>query len=199
VVHWRTALVMGSCGLVTSVGGVTLATHIPGEALKIALGIITMLAGLRMLFSQPEAGGDSPPREKLWPLVAWALPIGLVTGLLGIGGGVLLVPILVMVFKFRMHHAIATSLGIMLFTSAGAAASYILHGLGASGLPADAIGYVHLPTWLILVVTSVSMAQAGAITAHRLPARQLKYVFLAIVWYTGLKMLGLFDWLGWPI
>jgi uncharacterized membrane protein YfcA len=39
----------------------------------------------------------------------------------------------------------------------------------------------------------------GAVTAHRLPARQLRYMFIAVVFYMGLRMIGIFDWLGWPI
>jgi len=43
------------------------------------------------------------------------------------------------------------------------------------------------------------MAQVGAITAHKLPARQLGYIFIAVLFYMGLKMLGVFDWLGLPL
>jgi hypothetical protein len=43
------------------------------------------------------------------------------------------------------------------------------------------------------------MAQVGAMTAHRLPARQLRWIFIAVMLYMGLKMIGIFDWLGLPI
>jgi len=36
------------------------------------------------------------------------------------------------------------------------------------------------------------MAQVGAITAHRLPARQLRYVFIGVMFYLGFRMLGAF-------
>ena len=45
----------------------------------------------------------------------------------------------------------------------------------------------------------MTVAQVGAITAHKLPAKQLRYVFIAIMFFMGLKMLGVFNWLGWPI
>ena len=116
-----------------------------------------------------------------------------------IGGGVLMVPIMVLVFKFKMHTAVATSLAFVMITNIGGVIGYIVNGLGVPDLPAYSIGYVNLQSWLFLTVTTVVMAQVGAMTAHRLPARQLKWIFIVIMFYMGLRILGLFDWLGWPI
>ena len=139
------------------------------------------------------------PNKNSWVWVAWAIPVGIVSGIIGIGGGVLMVPIMVLALRFKMHNAVATSLAMMIFTSLGGTIGYIINGLGVPNLPAYSIGYVHLPTWFILAVTSASMAQVGALTAHKLPAKQLRYIFIAVMFYMGLKMLGVFDWLGWPI
>jgi uncharacterized membrane protein YfcA len=43
------------------------------------------------------------------------------------------------------------------------------------------------------------MAQVGVMAAHRLPATELRYVFIAVMAYMGLKMIGVFGWLGLPI
>jgi uncharacterized membrane protein YfcA len=106
---------------------------------------------------------------------------------------------MVLALHFKMHNAVATSLAMMIFTSLGGAIGYIVNGLGVSNLPAYSIGYVNLPVWLLLTVTGVGMAQVGAMTAHRLPAKHLRYIFIAVLFYMGLKLLGVFDWLGWPI
>jgi hypothetical protein len=123
----------------------------------------------------------------------------MVTGIIGIGGGILMVPVMVLALRFRMHNAIATSLAVMIFTSTGGVIGYLINGLGVPNLPAYSIGYVNLPAWFLLAVTSVGMTQVGAITAHKLPAKQLSYIFVALMFYMGLKLLGVFDWLGWPI
>ncbi len=199
-VWWKAAIVMGSCGLVCAFGGATLATHLPGEGLKIAFGAIILLAGIRMLTAKaPEI--EQEPKDNPWLWAAWAIPIGMVTGILGVGGGVLMIPVMVLALGFKMHNAIATSLAVMLFTSTGGVIGYIINGLGVPQLQdlAYTIGYVNLTSWFLLAVTSVGMAQIGAITAHKLPAKQLSYIFIAIMFYMGLKMLGVFDWLGWPI
>ena len=81
----------------------------------------------------------------------------------------------------------------------GGVIGYIVNGLGVTRLRSGSIGYVHVWSWLALAATSVLMAQVGARTAHRVPAKQLKWIFIAVMLYMGPKMIGVFDWLGWPI
>ena len=197
-VQWKAAVIMGISGTATAFGGATLATHLPGEALKITFGVVALLGGIRMLTARPPKV-ELEPRDNLWLFVAWSVPIGLLTGILGIGGGIMAVPVMVMALKFRMHTAVATSLAIMLFTSIGGIIGYIVNGIGVPDLPPYSIGYVNLPSWLLLAVSSIGMAQVGAITAHRLPAGKLRYIFVILMFYLGFRMLGVFDWLGWPL
>jgi len=125
-------------------------------------------------------------------VAACAFPIGVVTGLTGLGGGAVIVPFLVLALNFPMHIAIGTSVASIMFTSLGGVIGYIVNGLGVPGLLPYSIGYVNLPIWLCLAVTSVPMAQLGSRTSHSLPARQLRYIFIAFLVYVGLKMLGVF-------
>lgn len=197
-VVWKAAIIMGSCSLIAAFGGATLATHLPGAALKIAFGAIVLVAAIRLLTTRPPQI-EEEPRDNPWLWIVWAIPIGIVTGLLGVGGGIVAVPVMTLALKFKIHKAVATSLAMMILTSTGGIIGYIINGIGVANLPAYSIGYVNLQSWFLLAVTSVSMVQIGAITAHRLPDKQLRYIFVAIMLYIGLKMLGLFDWLGWPI
>lgn len=194
----RAALTMGGCTAIAAFGGATLATYLPGAALKIAFGAVVLVSGIRMLTSR-QVTVAAEPIDKLYLWLAWATLVGLIAGMLGIGGGVVMVPVLVLALRFKLHNAVATSLGIMVFTSFGGALGYIVNGLGIPDLPSYSVGYVHLPSWFILAVSSTGVAQIGALTAHRLPARQLSYIFVAVMFYLGLRMLGVFEWLGWPI
>ena len=134
-----------------------------------------------------------------WIWVAWAIPVGLMSGIFGFGGAIVMIPVMVLALRFKMHTAVATSLGVMIFTSIGGVVGYIINGLDVTGLPSYSIGYVNLLSWFILVLTSIGMAQVGAIIAHQLSARYLKYLFIMIMFYMGLKLIGTFEWLGWPI
>ena len=198
LVQWRAAIIMGLCGTAAAFGGATLATHIPGVTLKIAFGVVVLIGGIRMVSTRlPEI--EAEPKDNLWLFVGWSVPIGLLTGILGIGGGIMAVPVMVIALKFKIHNALATSLAIMLFTSFGGIIGYIVNGIGVPDLPPYSIGYVNLPSSLLLAVSSIGMAQVGAITAHRLPAGKLRYIFVILMFYLGLRMLGVFDWLGWPL
>jgi hypothetical protein len=87
----------------------------------------------------------------------------------------------------------------MIFASAGGVLSYLLNGMNVAGLPPYSLGYVNFLQWILLAGTSVPMAQAGARAAHRLPAKKLKIIFIAVMIYMGLKMIGVFSWLNLPI
>jgi len=197
-VRWRVAFILGSCASIAAFGGATLATHLPETVLRVIFGIVSIIIGVRLLVTKPlEIATES--RNSYWLLVLWAIPVGLLSGIIGVGGGVVMVPILMLALGFRIHNAVATSLAAIIFTSLGGITGYIINGLTIPNLPAYSIGYVYLPAWFLLVVTSISMAQVGAITAHKLPAKQLRYIFVVLMFFVGLRMLGVFAWLGWSI
>jgi len=197
-VWWKAAIILGGCGLVGAYGGATAAAHIPGEVLKIIFGVVVLVGATRMVTTRlPQGAEEARDNPLLW--VAWGLPFGILTGLIAVGGGALVIPVMILAFKFKMHQAVGTATAMMIFTSLGGLVGYVVNGLGVAGIPSPHIGYVHIWSWLALAVTRVGMAQVGAITAHKLPAKQLRYIFIAVMFYMGLKMLGLFDWLGWPI
>src|SRR5664279_390042 len=62
-------------------------------------------------------------------LLAGAFVAGLLGSLTGLGGGVVLIPLLTLVFKVDIHYAIGTSLISVIATSSGAAAAYVKEGI----------------------------------------------------------------------
>ncbi|MFZ2070291.1 MAG: sulfite exporter TauE/SafE family protein [Halobacteriota archaeon] len=201
-VWWKAAIILGLTGAVGAVIGATIAAHLPAKILTVAFGLVIFTGGVRMLTAKPPKI-EEEPKDEPWIWAAWGIPIGIVTGLIGIGGGVLMVPIMVFALKFKMHQAVGTTTALMIFTAIGALAGYLYHGLVAGVYGAypigHQIGYLNLESWLALAATSVPMAQVGVKVAHKLPAKELKYVFIAVMIYMGLKMIGVFSWLGLPI
>ena len=190
-VRWKVALGLGLCGLAGALLGATLATHLPGETLRVGFGALVLAValwmGLDTTLNLTKERGEQ--KESLFPLALCGFPIGMITGLTGIGGGILAVPLLALAFGFPMHLAVGTSTAMIIFTSLGGVIGYIVNGVGISVLPYS-VGYVNLPIWLCLAAASVPMAQLGAKASHALPAKRLRYVFIAIMVYVGLKMLG---------
>jgi uncharacterized protein len=194
-INWSAAIFMGIFTALGSFLGATLAARIPGSALKIGFGVLALIIVARML-TVKISDDERPIRENRWLWFGLALPIGLITGILGIGGGILVVPVLVLVLRFCMRNAVATSLAMMLFTSIGGIVGYVLNGMTATGLPDYTIGYINWQAWIVLSVTSIGMAQVGAIMAHRVPGKWLNYVFLALIFYVSLDMLGAIEWIA---
>ena len=197
-IQWRAALTMGSFAMIGGYIGSTLAVLLPGSYLKVAFGGVALAVAIRMLIATP-IDVEQAPRGNLWLWLACAFPVGIITGILGIGGGVIMIPLMVFVLRFGMHMAVANSLAMMILTSIGGIVGYVIHGLNVPGLPAYSLGYVYLPAWLPLTITCCGMAPIGAIVSHKLPAKQLKYIFIALMFYMGLRMVGLFDFLGLPL
>jgi uncharacterized membrane protein YfcA len=197
-VRWRAAFVMGLTGLLSSYGGATLATHVAADPLRIAFSIVLMLSGIRMLFVRYRDTWEEPVDNTLVYALC-ALPVGFLVGALGIGGGIVAVPVMLLALKFRMHQAVATSLATIILNSTGGIIGYIINGTGVEGRLAYSVGYINILAWLPLLLGSFFMAQVGAVTAHRLPAGQLRYIFVFVLFYFGLRMLGVFEWLGLPI
>jgi uncharacterized membrane protein YfcA len=196
-VRWKTALVLGSCGLVGGLVGASLAAHLPEQILRVGFGVLILaIAPWMGLGVMPKLRRqDVEPRENLALVAACGFPIGIVSGLTGIGGGVLIVAVLVLALNYPVHTAVGTSVAAIILGSLGGIVGYIVNGLPVSGLLPYSIGYVNLPIWLCLTATSIPMAQLGARAAHALPAKPLMYIFIAFMIYAGLEMIGVFSWI----
>jgi len=114
-------------------------------------------------------------------------------------GLAILLGAMVIFLNYHMHEAVGTSTAVMIFTSLGGAMAYMLYGLNASGLPLYSIGYVNLLQWILLASASIPMAQLGVLLAHKINPKSLKWIFIIVMIYMGLKMIGVFSWLGLPI
>lgn len=197
-VWWRAALVLGGCGVLAAFGGAMAASHLPAKPLKMVFGATVLLVGIRMLTAVPTTDKQEPGGSE-WTWAVWAIPIGFMSGLIGIGGGVFMVPVMTLVFGFPIHLAIGTSVAAISIMSIGGIGGYMVSGLSVSGIPSPSIGYVYIWPWVCLTVTSILTTQLGVRIAHRVPAKQLTWAFSALALYIGLRMLGFFDWLDWPI
>jgi uncharacterized membrane protein YfcA len=197
-VLWKAGVTFGIAGAIGAFFGAFIASHLPGRALTVAFGIAVILGAIRMLTAKPPHITEEPT-DSIIAFILWGIPLGIVSGIIGIGGGVLMVPIMVYFLRFKIHQAVGTSTALMIFTAVGGSLSYLINGLGVDGLPPYSTGYLNWLQWILLAACSIPMAIVGAKTAHRLPARQLKYIFVAVMFYMGLKMIGVFQWLHLPI
>ena len=114
--------------------------------------------------------------------------IGLLSGLVGAGGGFISVPFMAWC-NVAIHNAVATSAALGFPIALANVAGYIVSGQNVQNLPAYSFGYLWLPALVVIAACSVFMAPIGASTAHKLPVKQLKRVFASVLYLLAAYML----------
>ena len=187
-VNWKAAIPMGCAAVSGGLVGGTLAAHLPGHVLRAIFALLIIIMAIRMVWHiQSCPVCESRGSTGVYIIIGFL--IGIVSGLAGIGGGVLLVPVLVILLGYPMHTAVGTSSACLIFSSTGAVAAYVINGLGVAGLPPCTIGYVDLVTFAILAATTIPLARFGVRCAHRFSGRNLQIVFAGALILIGGMML----------
>ena len=107
----RESLLIWGIGLATNFGGAYLLPRIPDELVLTGFSMVLVAAGTSMLLKPPV--GSSEKRMPLPALIGLSLLVGALTGLFGIGGGFIAIPILVLFYNVSPAKAAGTSLFII--------------------------------------------------------------------------------------
>ena len=121
-------------------------------------------------------------------LSLFAIVMGISTGLLGIGGGILAVPFLARC-NIPMTSATGTSAACTLVIGCLGTLNFIWHGWNTVTLPWST-GYIYWPAVLGISLTSVLLAPIGAKWTQRLPIPILKRTFALFLLLIGMQMLN---------
>lgn len=167
-----------------SVLGAIIAEHLPTMLLRYILVVFLCYVGVRMALAiKPSASTNKP---SAWLDYGTALLIGLLSAIVGIGGGTLTVPYLVQ-RHYRMQSAVAIASACGLPIAVASTISYLL--LGWHQHYEWSIAYISLPAFAGITLGSVITAPLGAKLAHRLPAEQLKRYFSLLLFLMAIKLL----------
>jgi len=101
---------------------------------------------------------------------------GVLGSLLGLGGGIIVIPALTLLFKIDIHYAIGASIVSVIATSSGAAAAYVREGM------------TNLRVAMVLEIATTSGALTGAYLAGRFSDRWLYVIFAVVMAYSSLMM-----------
>lgn len=137
-----------------------------------------------LLNKKPKASRDLPGSAGMFGVGS---TIGVVSALVGIGGGSLSVPFMIWC-NIPAHRAIGTSAAIGFPIAIAGAIGYVVNNLQGVGLPAYSLGYVYLPALVAIVCTSVLTAPLGAKLAHALPVDKLKRIFAVFLYAVATKL-----------
>ena len=166
--------------------GSCLASRLPSNTLKGFFVVFLYYVAIQML------SGKKIEPSRVFPgqtgMFGVGSLIGVVSSLVGIGGGTLSVPFMLWC-NLALHHAIGTSAAIGFPIAIAGTVGYVVNGWSVPGLPDYSLGYVYLPALAGIVSTSVLTAPLGVRLAHSLPVAKLKRVFAVLLLLVGTRML----------
>lgn len=177
-------------GVLGSVIGAFISTHVNVDILKVIFGIVCLFSVVNMVVIKYPDNDDNINKSKLAHGLL-GLVAGLLCGLMGVGGGIVMIPALTILLKYPTHKAVGTSSAAIIATSTGGLIAYIILGQSVVGLPPYSLGYVNLLQFVFLTITSTIVAGYAANLSKNVDARILKALQIIIVAYIGFKMIGL--------
>ena len=125
-----------------------------------------------------------PKLIALLPGLGVGVIVGFLSGLLGIGGGILMVPALVYLWRHNMQIAVGTSLAVMIPTTIAGTLRHFSYGNVDWRTSAVLAGGAIIGAYLL-----------GAPLAEHLPSETLKRIFGVVLIVSGLQMSGAGDWI----
>jgi uncharacterized membrane protein YfcA len=175
-VHARVAVTFGVFAMIGGFAGARAAQWISGQSQMLLFATVMLLAAVSMLRTRKGVAMSEPDvaRVAIGELAPLGLGVGVLTGLVGVGGGFLIVPALVRLARIPMRVAIGTSLTVI-----------------AMNATAGTIGYIGQVTWpFALLIPFIGLALVGVAigtsTAQRVPQSVLRRSFGVLLLVVGI-------------
>lgn len=168
-VQWRTGLIFGGAGMVGAYGGGFLAGYIPSQILLVLFALMMVATAIAMFRGRKAPAAAGGGGQAVWKIVLDGLVVGVVTGLVGAGGGFLVVPALSLLGGLPMPQAVGTSLLVIALKSFAGYAGHATH--------------VSIDLKLALMVSGAAVVGSigGGMLATRIPPDALRRGFAAFV------------------
>lgn len=188
LVQWPAALVIAGASMISAVGGAWLAVRMPDDLLRFGFGLLLLASSIQMIAFKAEADRE-PSRFILSGSVLTGILVGILSAMLGVGGGLVAIPMLIYVVGLKLDRVAATSLAIIVFAAISGVATYIVSGWGDPSMPPGSLGYVHvLAAVPMLIGAGISVAW-GARANQKMPTRWLKRIFAGLLAIMGLDLI----------
>jgi uncharacterized protein len=176
-VRWDIVRPLAPGIVVGALAGAVLAGWISGPWLQRIFAVFLAYVGTRLLMTSAKtAVSAAHPLPGRLGLAGVGSGIGILSSLVGIGGGTLTVPFLSR-HGLEMRQAVGASAACGLPIAVAGALGFVFVGWGRTGLPAFSTGFVYWPAVLAMLVASMPIAPLGARLAHALPVALLKRLF----------------------
>ncbi|OCG57027.1 hypothetical protein A9G41_06865 [Gilliamella sp. Nev5-1] len=190
-IQWNILRKMVLGCIIGTLGGSYMTPYIPGVWLKwIFIIFLIYVSGQFILqaskVSQNHTSKNISINNSIF-IFAGTL-IGIFAALVGVGGGVLVVPFL-QKCGIDMRKAIGTSAAFTLPVAIGGTVGYIIAGWHTPQLPQYCLGFIYLPAALTIMLASIPMAKVGAQIAQKLSIKKLIKFFGVFLLLLAIKLI----------
>lgn len=196
LVPWRAVAWMGGAAAVAALLTTRLTPSVPGAWLRAGFAVFLLAVGARLLLrpvpTPVTVTGRSGDRPMLG--VLGGCVVGVFSALLGVGGGLVAIPLLIFAYRMDLKQVAAASMGVVGFAAVAGAIGYLGAGVAAGAGPsavagADSlVGYVHPGLALALMPGAVVGARLGAGLNQRMSTLQLRRVFAVLLLLLGARL-----------
>lgn len=178
-VLWSWVRLVAPLLIVGGIVGSFVGASLNPELLQRLLALVLLLLAARMLIKQ-----RTPSHTTAAPRVAvrlWSGLIGIISTLVGIGGGALVVPML-HYYQVALRNAVAVATVCSVLLAMFGTITYAwLGSQGDASEVSGALGFIYLPAWLGIAAVSVMAAPIGAKLAQHVPVHWLKRLFALLL------------------
>jgi len=185
IVVWRAAIPIALFSIVSAAGGALIASHLPAEWLKLGFGFFLLFTASQMVRKRKAPVSDEPVRINMPAVAATGLLVGMFSALLGVGGGLVAIPLLMNVMHIDVKRLAATSLAIVTFAATAGTITYMT----AASVGTGYVGFVHVAAALPMLPGAMIAARWGARLNQRLDPDKLKRLFAIMFLLLGLRII----------
>lgn len=175
-------------GIIGACIGAWCASKLSGSTLSFAFGVMQIAVAIKLL-----TGALKPSTETLrdqWMMLLFAGFVGgSFSSFFGIGGGVVAVPLMVILLRFPIHLAVGNSTALIVVSSFIGSCAYILTGWQSHGFGSGFLGFIYLPAVALVIPFSLFGARIGVRIAHHCSHVKMVKVFSVLLVCVGVKMI----------
>jgi uncharacterized membrane protein YfcA len=184
-IRWDIVAAMAPGIMAGTMGGTFVVAGVPAIPLKLVFVVFLTYTSMQMILDfKPKGSFTLPGRPGL---ILAGLLIGTIASFIGIGGGSLTIPFLVL-SNVPMINAIGISAAIGFPLAVAGSIGFIINGLHVADLPAQSLGFIYLPALAGLVCASMLTAPLGVRLSHCLPVKTLKRCFGVLLLGMSIRM-----------
>lgn len=177
----RNVFALGAGGSIGAILGALISMGVPGTLLRRLLGIFEFAVSIYFWLGIEKIARGRSISPSI--AVAGGFVAGLISGMLGVGGGVFLVPFLTLTTSERHENIIAYSSVMITFSSIFGVSTFLFKGL------TEGLNYVNFLAGICVAVASMISARIGVKTLYRIETGVAKKLYSVFLFFIGLRLI----------